>query len=115
MIDFLINNYQFLIGVLCLVIQLILASISIKKSTNKISSYYLSLVEKLPFLIIDAEEKGFSTGTSKRDYVVSLALKYLESLTGWTHQKVFDQFNSQIVLLVENILSTPQKKKKGVS
>lgn len=77
----------------------------IKKNVKLINSPLTITLEKLPGWIKIAENMFGSQGKVKKDYVMDLALNYYKSIGGLSN------ITSSIDLAIEEILSTPQKKK----
>lgn len=76
---------------------------------NKKVNFLELVIEKLPSFINEAESIS-SDGKFKKEYCLSLALKYLSLLTGKKCEALDKKYSIVISNCIENILSTPQKK-----
>lgn len=99
-----IPGVSVLFSIVVLIVQIVKGRSSVVKTS------FVSLLEKLPLFISDAEQKGFADGSSKLNYVVELSCSYLVSNLGKSYESIYKQYSSLIICLVESILTTPQKK-----
>lgn len=101
-----LNNVPSLACAFITLVALVLSIIRTPKNTAKI---LLGLVEKLPSLIIEAEEAGFTSGEKKYIYVAKLSITYLATQMSKTPEYVTKVYGDLINSYIENILATPQK------
>ena len=99
MIDFLVNNWHWL---LCLVLCLVELLLVIFKKSIKFDTVREKIMAFLPVCISLAEEViGSGNGSKKKDYVIALIKSSLD---------LKDDYDSFISSAIESILSTPTKK-----
>ena len=106
MIDFLKENYALLVEIglsVCVIL------ITLFKKKVKINSTFELLLTVLPGYIREAELKG-SEGAVKYSYFLNRCIEYLVLYTGWSKERVIQEYATKIDVAIENILSTPQKK-----
>lgn len=106
-LNFCRDYISIIVSALFFVLSLIIGMISNKCGKCK---SLLTLLEKIPNFIIDAEEKGFKTGLSKFSYVSQLCCVYLSSLMNKNPDFIQRKYGSFIENAIETILSTPEKK-----
>lgn len=111
MLEFLNSNKVSLIEIGLSIIAILIV---ILKKKVKINGVFEMVLTVLPNFIREAELK-FSdpgSGTVKYSYVFNKCLELLNLLTGESKQRVIEQYTTKINAAIENILSTPEKKKE---
>lgn len=103
--EWIVENYMFVIEIILIFISLIVFLIRIFK-TGK-SDYLSALLVLLPGYIKEAEGK-YSSGSDKLYYVMTKVYSYLNSLNIKNSEK--EKLAVQCVSYIEDVLSTPQKK-----
>lgn len=99
MLDFLVNNWQWLS---CLVLCLVELLLVIFKKSIKLDTVREKIMAFLPVCISLAEEVfGSGNGSQKKDFVISIIKSSLD---------LKDNYDSFISSAIESILSTPAKK-----
>lgn len=110
-VEFLRENWRFLVELLCLVLSIILLLLKKKNKVVISSSVISDVLVNLPAYIEHAEEKyGSGHGNEKLKFVMSEAIKFLEIETGLSTADILRSYGETLILNIENILSTPQKK-----
>lgn len=95
MIEFLTNNWQFVVCLLCGLFELILMLVA-KKRPEVVDNSFLS---KLSVWILEAEDK-FQVGSDKLNYVLGRAKAYLGDM----------YVEKDCKALIEYLLTLPEKK-----
>lgn len=103
--EWLIQNYMYVIEIVLVVLSVIIFLIRIFK-TGK-ADYLSALLVLIPDYIKEAENK-YSSGSDKLYYVMTKVYSYLNSLNLKNYEK--EKLAVQCVSYIENVLSTPQKK-----
>lgn len=105
MLDFIMNNWQWLTGILLSLTSILIYLL--KRKLKVVDTPLLSTIEYLPTLIKTSESiYGPGEGQLKLSWVLRMALAYYQSLSGVASDSVKDLLIQQI----ESILDTPQKK-----
>lgn len=109
-LDFIIDNWYYLLSILILLLSFIISLVRKRANSNLVDSVKSSLFELLPSFISLAEISEVP-GEDKKNFVINLALDRISSLLGC---KLSDADKSYWVSFIssslESILSTPQKK-----
>lgn len=107
MIEFLKANYVFLIEIglsICVIL------ITLLRKKVKVSDIFEMVLTVLPAYIREAESK-FSVGTEKYSYVFNRCIELLVLLNGQSKESNIKDYATKIDVAIENILSTPAKKR----
>lgn len=96
-------------SIICAFITLVTVIISVIRTPKNTAKVLLGLIEKLPSLILEAEEAGFIDGAAKYSYVAKLSIVYLSTQLGKSCDYVQKTYGDLISSYIENILATPQK------
>lgn len=80
-----------------------------KSKVKVVDSVFEQAIQKLPRWILIAESV-FSSGISKKDYVISEALRFISELSHEDYEVVSKEYEARLSTALENILSTPTKK-----
>lgn len=105
-LEFLEMHWQWLVTVILSVLSVVI--VLVKRRIKVVDAPFTQVLERLPDLIIEAEElfPAPLSGVQKIAYVLSQAIVLYSSLGG----DVNDIFIDKIRAEVENILSTPTRK-----
>lgn len=104
-IDFLKENWRFLLDAVVLVASVVILCIK-KKPVKVIDTIKEYITRLLPYCICEAEKTDL-----KRENKKVFALQVLYSLLKeFGYEEVYDQYRSYAMEQIEIILSTPQKK-----
>lgn len=106
-LSFLKANSVFLIEI---ALSICVILITLLKKKVKINTIFEMVLTVLPAYIREAENK-YKVGTEKYSYVFNRCIDYLVLLTGQSKEKNIQEYASRIDIAIENILSTPAKKK----
>lgn len=106
--EFLLENYSWIITIVCSIISILIFLLKKVKIVKKDSAFEKVLM-LLPSLIIKAE-KNIKGGSDKKSFVLSMAISYLASLSGEDDEKVYQEYGKRISDAIEDILLTPVKK-----
>ena len=109
MYDFLLVYWKLIVLVALIVINIV---ISLLRRPKVIDTIIDTINEYVPTAIIAAEKAiGPGNGSSKLNYAVNNVLNYLNfrfNIDGY----VLERYKKYIVIEIENVLSTPQKKEE---
>lgn len=109
MINFIIENYKFILAAANLVFTAILILLTIfKKKVNVIDTIKQYILEELPILIATAEET-YEEGSKKKDFVLGMMIRFIKQKFDIVDGSIYTKF---IEDNIERILCTPQKKGK---
>lgn len=107
--EFFLENWKFLLEVLLLVVSTL---IIIFKKRSKVILDRDDVLIDLPSIINEAEEKfGAGNGEEKLQFVVRKWTDYICSSRGCTVKEIPDSLFNFVISTIEEILSTPTKKK----
>ena len=107
MLDFLLTYWKIITLVALIVINI---TINLVKKPKVIDTIIDTINSYVPTAINDAEKAiGPGNGSSKLNYAVNNVLNYLEFRFNLTNI-VLQRYKKYIVLAIENVLTTPQKK-----
>lgn len=111
--QFILDNWKFVAEIILFVAVSIIAIIKGRKKGYSFADVLLGLIsEKLPEWIKKSETEG-GTGEQKKVGVINAALNFASKILG---RKLSEEETSFLVTksseLIENILSTPQKKEE---
>lgn len=105
--QFIVDNWSLCVVVIVFVFNLIVTIFG----TGKLNVQALvAFLQELPTLIKEAEATHLS-GKQKFTFVFSRSVVFLSKLLGLSEDKVRSRYSIYISDMIENILSTPQKKK----
>lgn len=113
MIDFIVENYDFILKVIMIVLE-VFAFLVIVFKKNKKNASLDSVLAALPSIVAKVEQKvGSGNGEEKKRLVIDIALRLYKKLTGVeVDSSKFSTIVRDISLSIEDILSAPQKKGK---
>lgn len=106
--DFLRQYWKIILEAVLVLISFIILIIRIKNKKVDMKPFLLDVVEWLPTFINSAEDSGLS-GSEKYSAVLEAALKRLSTLTNLPLDEIA-RYASYFDDIIEEILSTPQKK-----
>lgn len=107
MLDFLLTYWKLITLVILVVINIVISLIRRPKVIDTIIDTINSYV---PIAINDAEKAiGSGNGSSKLNYAVNNVISYLDFRFN-LGSNVLERYKKYIIVAIENVLSTPQKK-----
>ena len=110
--DFLVENWKFLVEILLVVLSIIIVLVKKKASIVIPISLFDDLYRLIPEWIIAAEDEvGPGNGDKKLSIVLKKALLYVSKQMDVAISDIPASFSDCIIAFVEDILSTPTKKK----
>lgn len=111
-IEFLRENWKFLVEILVPILSMLILLIFKKRAKINIPDATLSgMFAALPLWIQDAETTiGAGKGDQKLKFVLTQAVNYLAKALGVSTGEILRCYGSQLLIDIENILATPQKK-----
>lgn len=115
-IEFLRENWKFLVEIFVPILTLLLLLIFKKKANITIPDVvFAGMLRGLPIWIDDAEELiGAGNGEKKLAYVLKTAVNYLAKEVGCSSKDILRLCGEQIIQDIENIMSsTKSHKEKG--
>lgn len=110
MIDFIVQNWLVIVLVFASCCEVLASIVVIAKTPkNKVLAAFKEIVLKLPQFVNEAE--SLLVGANKKKmFVVKRCFSVLASYTGFSDSKIEKLYFDDISKLIEDILSTPQKK-----
>lgn len=109
-IEFLNENPLIVSLLVEIVLSLIVILITVLRKKVKINDVFEMVLTVLPGYIREAESK-FSVGSEKYSYVFNRCIEHLVLLNGHSKESNIKEYATKIDVAIENILSTPSKKK----
>ena len=107
MLEFLLAYWKLITLVLLIIVNII---INLVRRPKVIDTIIDTINSYVPTAINDAEKAiGSGNGSSKLNYAVNNVISYLEFRFNLSHS-VLERYKKYIVVAIENVLSTPQKK-----
>ena len=107
MVDFLLSYWRLIALVILIVINII---ISLVRRPKVIDTVIDTINEYVPTAINIAEKAiGAGNGSAKLNYAIDAVLNYLEFRFNLS-RNVLERYKKYIVVEIENVLSTPQRK-----
>lgn len=110
MIELILNNWMYFVLVLAAIFEVIASIVVIVKTPkNKVLTAFKEVVVKLPSFIQEAE--SLLVGANKKKiFVIKRCISLISEITGFKDSKIEKLYFNDITKLIEDILSTPQKK-----
>lgn len=109
-LDFIVKYWKYILFACFGLIEIILLIVSLcKKKVVLKTDLFARMFSALPGWIIEAEKTG-EVGTDKLVQVLRKCLDFLHDETGLSVNSLYRLYGLQIMLQIEDILSTPQKK-----
>lgn len=112
-VNFLFEHWKLILIICCVLVEMVFAAVNfliLLVKGHPIDNALTAALLKLPELINQAEASGLD-GEKKYTYVYTAVMCLLESLTKLNQQKVISKYGFIIDSSIEDILSTPSKKK----
>lgn len=107
---FLRDNWKFIVEILLLVISVIICLLK-RTKINIPGSVVGDLLANIPGWINDAEDQiGSGKGQEKLKYVFSKCVEFLSKAMDLSTTDIIRCYGETLILNIESILSTPQKK-----
>lgn len=110
MIDFLYAHWKAIVLLIVALIEVIASFVVIiKLPKNKVLTAFKEIVIRLPEFVNEAESLMVGANRKKM-FVIKRCFSVLASFTGFSDEKIEKLYFDDISKLIEDILSTPQKK-----